>query len=219
MSKIIKFSSTHEFVSIPKPAKNYIPAWYKKAQPVNTNLTFKKCVPFLDAVTAGYTIELSQDVTVNQVDGIALFTWQSSPAVVDVSSGESMREMPVPKGYDGSVNCAWISSFNFKTPLGYSVLITHPFNQFHLPFVTFSGVVDADQGMHTGKFPFVLEKGFEGVIPKGTPVAQILPFKRENWLSQEDKSLNLSGARSKWECYNVISGWYKTNRWVRKDYA
>jgi hypothetical protein len=32
--------------------------------------------------------------------------------------------------------------------------------------------------------PFFITKDFVGLIPKGTPFAQIVPFKRESWESE-----------------------------------
>ena len=37
--------------------------------------------------------------------------------------------------------------------------------------------------------PFFIIKGFTGILPAGTPYAQILPFKRENWSSEVDVGL------------------------------
>ena len=51
-----------------------------------------------------------------------------------------------------------------------------------MPFTIFSGVVDTDTYQVPVAFPFVLkEPNFEGMIPAGTPIAQVIPFKRESW--------------------------------------
>ena len=53
----------------PKPAKLYHPKWFKSAPAYypdkklrftdeGKNMTFKKCLPFVDALNAGYIIEL-----------------------------------------------------------------------------------------------------------------------------------------------------------------
>jgi hypothetical protein len=36
----------------------------------------------------------------------------------------------------------------------------------------------------SGNIPFFIKEGFSGVIPKGTPIAQVIPFKRESWTSK-----------------------------------
>jgi len=61
--------------------------------------------------------------------------------------------------------------------------VTHPVNRFDLPFTTLTGLVDTDlyrmissTFRRSGEIP-----GFQGVLPKGTPVAQCLPVKRDLW--------------------------------------
>jgi len=75
-------------------------------------------------------------------------------------------------------------------PEGYSALYSQPFNRFELPFLTTSGIIDNDKVKLPGTMPFFIIKGFSGVIPAGTPYAQILPFKRENWESEIDASID-----------------------------
>jgi hypothetical protein len=43
------------------------------------------------------------------------------------------------------------------------------------------GVVDTDNLLTEINPPFRMKNGWTGVIPAGTPIAQIIPFKRENW--------------------------------------
>jgi len=96
--------------------------------------------------------------------------------------------LPTPAGHDED-HYAWKSLFNIQTPKGYSILISHPHNRFDLPFTTLSGIVDSDMTMARGNLPFFLKSGFEGIIPVGTPIYQVMPFKRENWQSEHDKSI------------------------------
>jgi hypothetical protein len=101
-----------------------------------------------------------------------------------------------------------------KLPKGYSALFTHPLNRFDLPFFTASGIVDADYGMGGGGVSFCIDKNFEGVIPAGTPIVQIFPFKRDDW-----KSEYLQNTKEiVWNPRKNISGWYRKNVWKRKHY-
>ena len=70
-----------------------------------------------------------------------------------------------------------------ETPPGYSLLVTHPVNRYDLPFTTLTGLVDTDLYKNDFiNFPARWrDGGFNGVLPKGTPVAQCLPVKRELW--------------------------------------
>jgi hypothetical protein len=73
--------------------------------------------------------------------------------------------------------------WTIEAPEGYSVLFTHPFNRFDLPFTTLTGWVDCDR-YHDNWIDFPAhwhDTNFSGVLPKGTPIAQCLPIKRENW--------------------------------------
>ena len=85
---------------------------------------------------------------------------------------------------------AWWADWAVELPLGYSALYTHPLNRFELPFLTASGVVDNDKVHLPGTMPFFLLKGVQGVLPAGTPYAQIIPFKREHWEAEIDVSLS-----------------------------
>src|SRR5690606_739326 len=83
---------------------------------------------------------------------------------------------------EGRVLIKFISFWTIEAPPGYSLLFTHPFNRPDLPFVTLTGLVDCDryvdQFIH---FPAAwVDDGFSGVLPKGTPVAQVIPVPRDS---------------------------------------
>ena len=44
-------------------------------------------------------------------------------------------------------------------------------------------MVDTDKYPIPVHFPFLLKKNFEGLIKQGTPIIQVIPFKRESWKS------------------------------------
>ena len=87
---------------------------------------------------------------------------------------------------------SFIVKFNnfwtIETPPGYSLLVTHPVNRYDLPFTTLTGLVDTD----LYKDDFInfpahwRDSGFQGTLPRGTPVAQCLPVKRELWTGRFD---------------------------------
>jgi len=218
MSKIIKFVPDYDnpeeshWGEVPKPAKNFIPDWYKKQSylipPLDNpldNLSFKACVPFLDSLTSGYMMYTSQEIAVVQKDHGPIFHWRTSPE--PIMFREALHNLPVPAGHSKK-HFAWKVPFGFLLPKGYSALITQPLNRFDLPFTCVSGIVD--EGVPwTGKFSFFLKEGFEGIIPKETPFAQIIPFKTENWKSEtlEDFSQQAKEISHKKQTY--ISGYYK----------
>jgi hypothetical protein len=100
------------------------------------------------------------------------------------------------------------------------VLLTHPLNREDLPFHVTSGIIDSDVFFNAGNIPFFIKEDFEGVIPKGTPIAQLIPIKRYDWKMQirsaSSKALRNLGyfaylARTK--DFN-----YKRTMWHRKKY-
>ncbi|MEK9648983.1 MAG: hypothetical protein VW337_07705, partial [Gammaproteobacteria bacterium] len=71
----------------------------------------------------------------------------------------------------------------------YSALYAQPLNRHELPFLTMSGIVDNDKVKLPGTMPFFVLRGTRGILPAGTPYAQIIPFRREHWLAEYDTSL------------------------------
>jgi hypothetical protein len=178
----------------PLPAVSGIPDWFKK-MPAKAfsdvvqaeQMTVKKCPPFIDAMTFGFLVPLATDLTVE--DGV--FSWQ-----LDFPSGAIASYPRSPLDFhDGSQvigtplfeEDSFILKFNnfwkIETPPGYSLLVTHPVNRFDLPFTTLTGLVDTD--LYTDSFINFparwRDRTFSGVLPKGTPIAQCLPIKRDLW--------------------------------------
>jgi len=223
-SQVFKYEPVEEYLSNISSAKSVIPKWYRDAPkfvgdaakfyPERT-AALKLCVPFLDAMTSGYVVTLGGDLLVETVDGEPFVTW-GAHQLVGTRESSYASTIPIPHEHS-SLHLFWDTSVCFRLPKGYSALFTHPFNRFDLPFTTLTGVID-DYDMSQGNFPFFLKKGFEGVIPQGTPIIQILPFKRETWKSKrepglkEKASLNISRRNAQ------LYGWYKNTAWKKKTY-
>jgi hypothetical protein len=226
---LIKFASVHPYVTLPQPAQRYIPEWYKKSdrftggdnKPVinangSSNRGIKTCMGFLDGLTSGYIAELWQDVYVKQAP--LEIHWKTDPQVMTELSPSIASIMPVPQGHHPN-NFAWLDPYVIQTPPGYSCMITHPLNRFDLPFTTLSGIVDSDGILPShANMPFFLKTDFEGIIPAGTPIFQITPFKRSDWVSERSEELAEESKRSEWLTNSVVHGWYKKNLWQLKKY-
>lgn len=232
--KVIKVGTGFEELDTPQPSSKFIPDWYKKLprfegsnkpliDPIKamSNKSIKTCVPFLDSFMSGYMVSTWSDIQVRRDDeGQAYFTWLAPPDIVKLRPDEMSFKhlLPVPSGHYAQ-QFVWYNPFTFKLPSGYSALITHPLNRFELPFTTLSGVVDADKGLAPGHLPFYLKEGFEGLIPKNTPMFQILPIKRESWeIDRDDPTLSKLGSKLNWNSSSVTHGFYKQNMWERKNY-
>lgn len=220
--KILKHSVVEDRYPMLQPMKSFIPKWYKNAKKFETEkisdkVTIKGCIPFLDSMITGYAISLSVDVLVSYENDSVLITWRDgSKNMVDTRSPSTMQNIPIPAGYDEQV-FTWSVTTVFDVPQGYSALITHPLNRFDLPFITTSGIVDSGI-LFDGSLPFFIKKGFEGIIEKGTPIAQVIPFKRESWRLEKDDSLKERAKEEKSISQDIMVGWYKKNRWVMKNF-
>lgn len=176
----------------------HIPSWYKLSpistmgypfQKSDTKAVLKSCMPFLDGFLIGYFLELTQDIEIEIIQNKQILKtnlieerYFSDTALLPTPIGFSMRRF------------SWQLQSYIQTPKGYSLLVTHPLNRYDLPFITMSGVVDAEHGnFYNGQLPFFLKENFQGVIEKGTPFAQLLPYKNEQWVSKRDSEVSNNG--------------------------
>lgn len=221
-----------------QPIKNFVPDWYKKSArytkktidgktikisineidsfPIEAGV--KYCVPFLESLLVGYALPLPFEIMVKQTENGPVISWNNDEpdfAPVGKREDNEVNLIPVPSGYSDS-HFVWLTKNIMNIPKGFSVLLGHPLNRFDLPFITLSGIIDSTI-LHEGQLPFFIKKDFEGVIPAGTPIAQIIPFKKENWTSKLNvelrKSAQKTALRSK-----VARLWYKNNVYQKKNY-
>lgn len=193
MEPKIKFIDITKSISeqyYPVPARKIIPDWYKKTSSflggersvefggTATNATVKKCIPFLDAMTSGYIIPTPTDVLVIKKDGETVFQW---PDFSLIGFQKSFQAEGYPGLTPGKDVPKWKNPWGIVTPKGYSCFITTPIHRESL-FTVLEGVVDTDSYFNPIQFPFILKNpDWEGLIPAGTPMAQVIPFKRENF--------------------------------------
>lgn len=229
----IEFIPTYQdvetLVPMPKPAKMYIPDWYKDIKTNNdpngqapaNNL--KKCIPYLDALTTGYIQETWTEISIKQdANGMPTFNVPTFPKIIDIRPTVSVK---VPDIYY-PVEFVWKLNWYPKLPKGWSAIITSPVNRIDLPFRSLTGILDSDVFYHVwpdqmnggGNYPFFMNKGFEGVIPVGTPMYQIIPFKRENWKSVANKFSLDEGLKRGFEIKKYINSAYKKQFWQKKSY-
>lgn len=225
---VLQYESAIEvYPNIITPAKNHIPEWYKKIPRWNNNeifevgkgfnITIKHCMPFLDSLTSGYMIVLPNDLYVKNNNGLPVITWSGAEFPPQLRNEVADLNL-VPTGHH-PMEFAWQTGVANTVPLGYSMLITHPINRHDLPFTTLTGIVDGGLVMNpVGSIPFYIKKEFEGIIHQGTPIAQIIPFRQENWSSKITKGLTKIGKNHNDKTNALIFGWYKKTFWTRKKY-
>jgi hypothetical protein len=186
----------------PIPAHLDLPEWYKKLESYlggkkapdgqgGTLASIKKCMPVFDMITSGYVIRSSADVWVSQKPVVDSLTskptgktvpWYEWPSkgMIQFHPISQAPTHPNNTGHEESYP-KWMSPWGITTPPGYSCLFMQPSHRESV-FTILPGVVDTDSYVAPINFPFVLNDiTFEGLIPAGTPIAQIIPFKRNSW--------------------------------------
>lgn len=144
----------------------------------NVFLSMKHCMPYFDAMIAGYHYVLHTDIHVDINDeNIPNLSWDSP---MEPAAPRVLKEMPTPHGHYNA-HFGWQMHWGFKTPPGWSALITHPINRYDLPFTTVSGLADYDVYPLPGNVSFHIKDNFSGIIKAGTPIMSIIPIKREDW--------------------------------------
>jgi hypothetical protein len=195
----------------PVPVSTNLPKWYKKLSHSWEKLTIKGCMPFLDTITTGYIIKTPQDYYVklkpkkdpkpdeDPYDFVVDASFSNAPNYLKAQAekigvnfnatfhpytqleGSPMLERNLsPKFF--KFDNPWI----IETPPGYSCLFLPLLNNNDDRFEILPGIVDTDVYEHRVQFPCVFngwkyKNGYEGTIKKGTPIVQIIPFKREKW--------------------------------------
>jgi len=210
----------------PQPASKVIPNWYKNMDSYiggekkpdgygGTTATIKRCIPVFDAITAGYIITSPADVYVSIKDEQQFFEW-SALGLINFHPIEQAPEHPnrKPHAYP-----KWMNHWAIKTPKGYSTLFVQPFHRESI-FTILPGIVDTDTFTALINFPMVInDPNFEGIIPKGTPIAQVIPFKRENWKMQIGSKKELKEKEVvKQKLTTKFFDRYKSMFWSKKEY-
>jgi hypothetical protein len=217
----------------PRPARMYLPDWYKKYPAFATdkpeisietgtaNHTMRHCMPFLDSLTAGYIQETWQDFyfeeyTNERGEKHIKYANAAEPEMISIR-GSSVK--PSEEFYPAEF--VFHPAWNPELPKGWSMLFVSPLNRPDLPFFPLSGVVDNDVyhvSQNPSNMPMHIKRSAKGIIPKGTPVMQMIPIKREDWESEigkfdYDRELSLIGPIRQY-----FWGGYKRTYWHKKSY-
>jgi len=227
---VIEYESIlNEYPDSITSAKKHIAEWYKKIHKWHDNETFslsngfnptvKQCVPFLEAMTVGYIVTLPYDLYVKNNNGTPYLSWKFIAEANQPGWRNEPADLNIVPTEHYTTEYTWNFCTSIVVPKGYSFLVTHPLNRNDLPFTTLSGIIQGGfVTQNAGKYPFYIKKGFEGIIPQGTPMAQIIPFRNENWESKKTKGLIEKGQSNKISSGHIISGWYKKMYWQKRNF-
>jgi hypothetical protein len=220
------------FAPPPEPMGKTLPQWWRSQDVFDKNdrtvsggivkSTIKKCPSILDSLTTGYLLRVPVDIWVDATGDRPrwqLPKGQSSWGVVGLHGAQQASALP----FDRARYCADIFRIHplwaFRTPPGYSALVMHPALNYEVPWVVLPAVIETDQYAPDGAYSMLLERGFQGTIKQGTPLLQVMPFKRESWsmdVQQDFDPRVFEGQIHKTR--SVFYDGYRKNYWVRKVY-
>ncbi len=208
----------------PKPAVRFLPEWYKELDSyvlrddklsVSKIATIKKCIPVFDAITFGYIIQTPCDVYVSFKDGVPSY----ESAIPNILSEHPRKQAYTHPQVADFAFPKWVNPWSIETPKGYSTLFVSPMHNANPWFEIFEGVVDTDVFRAAVNFPFILKKTTGSfTIPAGTPIAQVIPFKRDSWESVELESNENKALNDTNLIHSVFFNGYKKLFWQKKNY-
>lgn len=215
---------TPEF--FPKPAKNFLPSWYKQTPSYNgkkevyengASFTIKKCAPVFDALTAGYIIPTWADVWVKNENGNRTVISPTPTMKVTTHSIGQFAKHPLQNNTDA---LKFMNPWSIKTPKGYSCMFVTPFHNPNPYFEAFEAIVDTDTFYSPTNLPFLLkDPDFEGLIPAGTPIIQVIPFKRDPWVMKFGDATDELNSRKKLAELKVgFFNSYRSRFWDKKSF-
>lgn len=231
----IKFHLVQDFpeqlVLPPLSSKKLIPDWFKKIPGYNEgDQTVKKCVPFIDAMSIGYTLLSHMDIVIYQLEN-----GEVKLHYLDEKHAQLVKRWPPIETHparqipgspmENYTILKYMSPWIIETPKDYSLLFLPPINRLEIPLVPLVGFVDTDTYFNNVNIPFIhtaLEpNGEKHLISAGTPICQVVPIKREEWTTKYtwlDKQ-QLDKQKYSRELVNKDrEDWYKNHAHTKKRY-
>jgi hypothetical protein len=168
------------------PANKIRPEWTKNQEP---EYKFQRCPGMLDFSHAGYIITAHSDIHIKANKSGVVFN-------VDLQGpySEQDRKLLQAKPFDYRMVAGMapiadgVKKVAYKIPLPWSVYTKKGYSAYVLPVLNnsdyldklfvYPGIVDYED-YHTINFVISPLKECEFVIPAGTPLLQVIPFKRE----------------------------------------
>lgn len=217
----------------PITAVKQIPEWYKKQPGYYNNdrslvngvmqLTVKKCQAVFDGMTSGYFLLAPVDIYIDTTDNKTIvevpetFKRLKEP-LIGFHSFQQISEYPVEDNvYINNIlriHPVWLVS----TPKTYSCLFIAPMHR-DLPIKAVPAIVDSDNFIVDGLLSYFVKKDFKGVIKQGTPIVQVIPFKREKWSSKINENFDKSiSIEQRDNIRSVFENGYRKKLWVKKEY-
>jgi len=193
---------------IPRPASKLIPDWYKNTESYvskakkpdgkgGTPTSIKRCMPVFDVMSAGYFIVTHTDLYVTQrINEMGIVEpWYEWGNFTPISFHPNEQALLHPKVNEKNNIPKYMNPWSIKTSSGYSTLFIAPAHHSNV-FEAFEGIVDTDKYNAPVNIIFTLkDENFEGLVPAGTPIVQLIPFKRESWQMQIGTEKDVENAK------------------------
>ncbi|MBB3033366.1 hypothetical protein [Alteriqipengyuania lutimaris] len=208
-------------IPAPERAIRFAPEWFRRLDrdmgmpDANgmPGLTVKACLPVTDAFALGFVIPLPYDVLLHvPEDRVSIgLGWAENVAFAPIDQHHPGQIGAPNAPFEAAMPLKFVNPWRIKVPEGYSALFMQPLNRPDLPFTTFSGLVDCDRFDTTVNMPFLWTGPLgEHVLPAGTPIAQIVPIRRDALIkegqarasSEDERAEQNEAARRK---YNEVS--------------
>ncbi|HEY7036713.1 MAG TPA: DUF6065 family protein [Thermomicrobiales bacterium] len=218
MCRIEFHAPAHLFDRVPHPypASRSVPEWLK-AMPMDRGGggTVKRCPPFVEAMTAGYIVPVPFDITLS-VNDQGMLSVDAPPNVVNAHYPVQYEGSPFANQVVLKFSNPWV----IVTPPGYVCLIVPPINRFESPVVPFTGIVETDSYYKEINFPSVcnLRRGASVTLAAGSPLAQVIPFRREAWTSAV-VPMDAAKRTAEEEPFTTNRHAYKEGIWKKLEYA
>lgn len=181
----------------PKPTKAFMPDWWKQMphpKDVNSKDTavpqyknVKTCPSFPDYFSMGFVLPMWADTVLKFSEKEGRWSWTcgngDSPFTIDFHGQEQFLQHAPAKfqGTKASLVFKFISPWHVRTPQGYSVLQLPMYYHFNNDFSVMPGVIDTDVYHFMNQQVMYHGDGKEVFIPRGTPLVQYVPIRREKY--------------------------------------
>lgn len=172
---------------VPKLATRYIPDWFKSI-PANQDFakvkTVRLCPSFPDFFSSAYVVPAWEDSILKYDKESGQWEYLSSGVTGWETHGHGQFLDYVEANVQGQKtsmvfkpNCPW----RIITPPGYSVLQLPMFYHFNKDWTVLPGIIDTDIYHEINQQILYHSDAEEVRIPRGTPIAMYIPYKREKF--------------------------------------
>ena len=188
MDSVIKFLPKHDNLIKPVTARTILPEWYKEQDGYNhfNHPTIKRCMPVFDAMTSGYYLLSPSDIVVDSQNPAGLIVNADNDfnnTLISQHDIYQYNKYPVPFGYHNHllrIHPMWV----VQTPPGYSSLFINPIHNGSPNMMAVEGLIDTDTFVSDGHLSFFVREDTQFRIKKGSPIAQVIPIKRDSWRAE-----------------------------------